>query len=142
MARWLFGKRRYPDSLFKNRGQLREYLIHDRVGNAFQLFAASRAEIERAGLVAADDTCRFGPGTFQRHRKTRRPREIPATRDRENNGHFRYAVERLRRHDQDRPPYSGKNAVDGQAPSGDRGLGISDLAGAEHSRSIRCRRPI
>ena len=34
------------ESFFKNRRQLREYLIHDLVGNAFQLLAAACAEIE------------------------------------------------------------------------------------------------
>ena len=37
-------------------------------------------------------------------RRPRDPREIPAARDWENNGHFRDAVERLRRDDQHRPP--------------------------------------
>jgi hypothetical protein len=55
-------------------------------------------------LVAADNTGRFSPGTFQGDRETGRPREVSGAGDRENDRDFRYAVERVRRDDQDRPP--------------------------------------
>ena len=48
-----------------------------------------RSQIECAGLVATNNAYRFRPRAFQLHRKTRRPREIPAAGDREHNGHLR-----------------------------------------------------
>lgn len=44
----------------KNRRQLRQHFIHDRVGDAFQLFPAARAKIERTGLIGAHNTHRLG----------------------------------------------------------------------------------
>ena len=79
-----------------------QHLIHDRVGNAFHLLAAAHAEIEGTGLVAANNAHRFRSSTLQRHGETGRTGEIPAARDRDNHGHLGYAVECLRRHDQDR----------------------------------------
>ena len=90
--------------LFKNRCQLRQHLIHDRVGSAFQLLAAARAQIERAGLVTANNACRLRSGTLQRHGEAGHPRETSSARNREHYRHFCYAVERFRRNDQDRPP--------------------------------------
>ena len=72
-------------------------------GNALQLSAFARAEIEGAGLIAADNAS-FGPRAIERHGKTGCAREIPATRDRDNYWSFRYAVEGFWRHDEDRTP--------------------------------------
>jgi hypothetical protein len=60
------------------------------------------ARIESAGLVAPDDPCRFGSVPGQRHGEPCRPREITATRDRENHREFRNPVERLWRRDKHR----------------------------------------
>jgi hypothetical protein len=87
-------------TLFENRGQPRQYVIHDRIGNAFDLFAAARAEIEDAWLVAANNARRFRARTLQRHGKTGCPTGVFDAGDRENRGYFRY--ERLGWHDQDK----------------------------------------
>ena len=68
------------DSL-KNCRNLCQNLVHDRIGHVFQLSAVARAEIERAGLVAADNAGGFSTGTGQRYRKSGSPRELPAAGD-------------------------------------------------------------
>ena len=88
---------------FKNRHQTSQHLVHDLVRNPFQLLSASRPEIERAGLVTADNASRFGSTSYERHGKTGGSGEVSSARDRENHRHFRHPVECLRGHDQDRP---------------------------------------
>jgi hypothetical protein len=86
--------------LLKNREQFRQHFVHDCVRNAFQFPAAARAEIERAGLIATDNAFSCGPGGVERHGKAGGPRKAPAASNRDDDGHSRYAVERLRGHDE------------------------------------------
>ncbi|MGA8765260.1 MAG: hypothetical protein WB562_20500, partial [Candidatus Sulfotelmatobacter sp.] len=59
----------------------RQHLTHNRVRNAFQLFAAAGGEIESAGLIASNDPRRFGSDCRQGHDETGHAREIAAARN-------------------------------------------------------------
>lgn len=85
----------------ENRGELRQHFIHDRGGDAFQFLAAACAEIERAGLIAADHARCLGPSARQEHGEPGRPRKVPAAGNGEDYWDFGHVVERLRRNDQD-----------------------------------------
>ena len=91
------------DSL-KNCRNLRQNLVHDRIGYLFQPSAVACAEIERAGLVAADNAGCFSTGACQRYRKSGGPREVPAAGDWENHGHLGDLVKGVGGDDQDRAP--------------------------------------
>jgi hypothetical protein len=84
----------------ENRGQLCQHFIHDRGGNAFQFLAAAGFEIERAGLIAADDARGLGPGARQGHGEPSGPREVSSAGNGKNHRHCGHLVERLGRNDQ------------------------------------------
>jgi hypothetical protein len=90
------------DALLKNRCDPRQYFVDNRVRNAFESFAAARDEIEGARPVAADDAGCLGAGARKGHSKSSHAREAAAAGDGQDDGYFGDAVERLRRHDQDR----------------------------------------
>jgi hypothetical protein len=94
--------KRSVDESLEDRRYSSEYLADDLVWNAFQLLRAPRAELERSGLVAADDPSRFSSGSCERHGETRRPREISAAGNRKHYGELRDSVERLVRDDEHR----------------------------------------
>ena len=83
------------------RRQPGQHFVDDRVGLAFQFFAAACGEIEGAGLIAADNAGGLGSGARQRHGEAGGSRDTPTARDGKNHGHFGHAVEGVRRDDQD-----------------------------------------
>jgi len=85
--------------LFEYRCQPREYLVHDRVRDGFEFFAAAGGEVEGAGLIAADDACRLGSGSPQRYGETCHTREVATACDGQNYGDFGDPVEGLGRDD-------------------------------------------
>jgi hypothetical protein len=86
----------------ENRSEPGQHFIHDRGGNALQSPGAASAEIERAGLIAADHSRGSQSGAAQRNGEPGCPREGASAGDGKNHWHFDYVVERFRRDDQDR----------------------------------------
>ena len=71
---------------FKNRREFCQDVISDRVGHAFEAPGAARIEIERAGLVAMDDTWGFISRAHKAYRETNHTDKIAAASDRQNDG--------------------------------------------------------
>ena len=65
-----------------------------------RLSPISGAELERAGLIASDNTRCLRSGASQWHGEPGRPREISAAGNWEEHGHLGHVVGRLRRKDQ------------------------------------------
>jgi len=76
-----FESRSLEYRLFEYRCQPREHLFHDGVWDAFEFPAAARDEIQDAGLVAADDSCRFGSGSRQWDGETGHTSEVATACD-------------------------------------------------------------
>ena len=92
--------------LLQYRGEFRQGLFDDFRRRGFEPAGAARAEIERAGLVAADDATRLRAGAGQRNREAGGAGEIAAARDRQDDRRFRQKVEGGGRDDEhrQRPP--------------------------------------
>lgn len=95
----------------EDRRESGQNLVHDRGRNGFQFFAATGAEVEGAGLVAADHPGGLGSGTRQRDSEPGRPGKTPSAGHGDNHGQFCHLMERLRRVDQ-----SGTAACFAHAP--------------------------
>src|ERR1043166_8403562 len=90
-------------ALLKKRTELAQDFVGDVVRNRFELFGASRTQIDGARLIAAHDAGRPRAGGRERHRKTCSSGETASTRDRHHDGHAGQAVELARRYHQHGP---------------------------------------
>lgn len=91
-----------PNRSLEYRRYPRKDFGHDRVWNGFQLLGAACGEIERAGLIASNNSRCFGSRSCQGHGEASRAREITAAGNGQNYGDSGDSVERLRGNNQHR----------------------------------------
>jgi hypothetical protein len=82
--------------LLEDRCDLRQHLIHDRLGRGLQPFAASCRKVERTRLIAAYNSRRLRSGPYQRHGEARRSREATTSCDRKDHRNLGHTVESFR----------------------------------------------